>query len=127
MRGRSDGKDEMYCEWFVCTKCGSNKIAEFYKFCPSCGADATPAPPVADEAERMKRNAMINDRVKEVLPDLYSVAKRLNSLYHELVPAAVDTGHSGMVTDEIDKVYYATNNIMDNLRLIRDVRNEHEL
>lgn len=37
MELKSIGKDEMYCEWFVCPDCKGENIAEHFKFCPDCG------------------------------------------------------------------------------------------
>ena len=31
------GKDEVYCDWFSCNKCGNGSIQEESNFCPGCG------------------------------------------------------------------------------------------
>lgn len=31
------GKDELYCEWFVCDKCQNKNITSSYNYCPGCG------------------------------------------------------------------------------------------
>ena len=31
------GKDEAYCEWFKCGKCGDTMITANSNFCPNCG------------------------------------------------------------------------------------------
>ena len=33
----SFGKEEIYCEWFICPECGDIHIKKEYKFCPDCG------------------------------------------------------------------------------------------
>jgi uncharacterized OB-fold protein len=33
----SQGKDEMYCKWYVCPDCGQNNIFPDAKYCPDCG------------------------------------------------------------------------------------------
>ena len=32
-----DGRNELYCEWYVCPVCGTSDISEFFKHCPGCG------------------------------------------------------------------------------------------
>lgn len=30
-------KDEAYCEWYECLKCGNTMITEESNYCPNCG------------------------------------------------------------------------------------------
>lgn len=34
----SQGKDEMYCEFFICTKCQSSHVGIYDKYCSECGS-----------------------------------------------------------------------------------------
>lgn len=34
---KSDGKDEVYCEWFKCNNCKETMIISESNFCPNCG------------------------------------------------------------------------------------------
>lgn len=31
------GKEEMWCGWYKCPKCGNTNIAYGFQFCPDCG------------------------------------------------------------------------------------------
>lgn len=44
---KSFGKDEVYCEWFECLKCGDSMITDSSKFCPNCGRKIIP--PLTDD------------------------------------------------------------------------------
>lgn len=37
MRGSSQGRDELYTQWFKCTNCQGTSVAIDFKFCPDCG------------------------------------------------------------------------------------------
>jgi rRNA maturation protein Nop10 len=43
---KSDGKDEMYTEWFICPDCGSRNIFAGANYCPECGKDVRSLMPV---------------------------------------------------------------------------------
>lgn len=42
----SEGKDEMYCEWFRCDRCEDSNIFAGANFCPNCGQDIRSKMPV---------------------------------------------------------------------------------
>lgn len=35
------GKEEVYCGWYKCPKCGGGNIGYSYKHCPDCGVKVT--------------------------------------------------------------------------------------
>lgn len=36
---KSSGEDEMYAEWFICSRCGKDNITIRFHFCPDCGVE----------------------------------------------------------------------------------------
>lgn len=46
-------RDEMFCDWFLCSNCNRINIAEGFTYCPDCGRwiDWGSAEPPAEERE----------------------------------------------------------------------------
>ena len=34
---QSEGREEVWCDWYRCPKCNKSNIARGYSFCPDCG------------------------------------------------------------------------------------------